>query len=68
MFMKDTETDTLIKVIDPEPLFDPLKESIQGRDQSGQEEQSPMDFSKAQLVFPSGESLPRCWVDPNYQL
>ncbi|HEY9881220.1 MAG TPA: acetyltransferase [Leptolyngbyaceae cyanobacterium] len=66
--MKDAETDTLIKVIDPEPLFDPLKDSIKGCDQSGQEEQSPVDFAKTKLVFPSGESLPRCWVDPDYQL
>lgn len=68
MFMKDVESDSLIKVVDPEPLFDPVKNSIQGLQQSGQEEQPPMEFTKEQLVFPSGEALPKCWVDPNYRL
>lgn len=67
MLMKDVESDSLIKVADPTPLFDPNKTSIQGQQQSGQEEQPPMEFSKEQLVFPSGESLPRCWIDPNYR-
>ncbi|MBD2256019.1 acetyltransferase [Pseudanabaena sp. FACHB-2040] len=68
MFMKDTKSDSLIKLVDPAPLFDPVKSSVQGRQQEGQEEQPPMEFDKSQLVFPSGESLPRCWTDPDYML
>lgn len=68
MFMKDTETNSLIKLTDPVPLFDPLKPSVEGRQQAGEEEQPPEHYAKTQLVFPSGEALPRCWVDPDYQM
>jgi hypothetical protein len=68
MLMKDAESNSLIKLDDPTSLFDPVKTSVQARQQSGQEEQPPMEFDKKQLIFPSGESLPRCWVDPNYTM
>jgi hypothetical protein len=29
--------------------------------------QDPAEFPKAELCFPSGENLPRCWIDPNYR-
>jgi hypothetical protein len=31
------------------------------------EVQDPHHFEKADLFFPSGEALPRCWVDSAYQ-
>lgn len=67
MFVKDIEERTLIKVLNPDNLFDPFQNDIQGRQQAGQEEQPPQAFSKSRLVFPSGEPLPQCWIDPNYQ-
>jgi hypothetical protein len=33
----------------------------------GQEEQDPETFMKQNLVFPSGENLPLCWLDANYR-
>ena len=68
MFVKDTQDQTLIKIVDPEQLFDPVQQQVKGQEQAGQEEQPPRDFDKAQLKFPSGESLPQCWTDPDYQL
>ncbi|HEY9728197.1 MAG TPA: acetyltransferase [Chroococcales cyanobacterium] len=67
MFLKDKETGTLVQVIDIEELFDPNKNSISGQTQAGQEEQNPDSFEKNNLKFPSGEDLPRCWMDTNYQ-
>lgn len=67
MFVKHTEDPALIKVMDPSELFDPFKQAIQGRQQAGEEEQPPQSFEKTQLIFPSGEPLPQCWLDPNYQ-
>jgi hypothetical protein len=68
MFVKDTQDQTLIKVVDPEQLFDPLQPQINGQQQAGQEEQPPRQFEKSRLKFPSGEALPQCWTDPEYQL
>lgn len=67
MFLKDKETDSLVKILEVETLFMPTKSTVSGKIQSGQEEQDPTDFKKESLKFPSGESLPRCWVDANYQ-
>ncbi|MFB8790055.1 MAG: acetyltransferase [Potamolinea sp.] len=67
MFLKDKQTDNLIKIVDIESLINPSKNSISGKVQSGQEEQDTTDFAKESLQFPSGEELPRCWMDADYQ-
>mgnify|MGYP001799492617 CR=1 FL=1 len=67
MFVKLSRDKTLIKVVDTGALFNPLETEIQGWQQSGQSEQPASAFSKAQLMFPSGEPLPKCWLDPDYQ-
>jgi len=48
-------------------LFDPFAASVQGRLHAGEELQEPEAFVKAELIFPSGELLPQCWLDPHYQ-
>ncbi len=67
MFLKDTISGDLVRVDDLDLLFNPLKPTIIGRDQAGEEEQDAMTFIKGQLVFPSGEPLPRCWTDAHYR-
>ncbi len=67
MFLKNKESGELIKVLNIEALFNPNEKAVQGKDQAGQEEQDPASFEKQQLIFPSGESLPRCWMDVDYQ-
>jgi hypothetical protein len=66
MFLHDKSSDTLVKITDLETLFNPLRNEIGGTIQEGQEEQDPTPFAKQDLAFPSGEDLPRCWLDPNY--
>lgn len=68
MFVKDTQDQTLVKIIDPEQLFDPVQQQVKGQQQAGQGEQPPREFDKSRLTFPSGEALPQCWTDPNYQI
>ncbi len=67
MFLKDKQTDDLIEIHNVEELFNPNKNSVSGQVQAGQEEQNPASFKKETLKFPSGEELPRCWTDENYQ-
>ena len=67
MFMKEKATDDLIRIDDTKQLANPQEPSVVGRRQAGEEEQDAKPFGKSDLVFPSGESLPRCWVDADYQ-
>ena len=48
-------------------LFDLFKDEVVGRYQYGEEVQDPEKFKKSDLMFLSGESLPRCWTDPHYR-
>lgn len=56
-----------MKVLNTDSLIDPMEQKISGRIQDGQEEQDPEEISKNDLVFPSGERLPRCWMDVDYR-
>lgn len=67
MLLQETQTGSLIEVVDIQDLINPMQSSIQAQVQRGQEEQSPEPFAKQDLVFPSGEQLPRCWLDPDYR-
>lgn len=67
MYLKHESTGDLVEVLNIEKLFDPFAAEISGRFHAGEELQEPAPFRKADLVFPSGEPLPRCWTDPHYR-
>jgi hypothetical protein len=69
MFLKIHHDDdaSLVEVLDLKQLFDPFATSIKAQIHGGEELQDPQMFSKKDLFFPSGEELPRCWLDPHYQ-
>ena len=67
MYLKDKKTGDLVEVLDVKALADPFRSTIKGRFHVGEELQEPEDINKSNLVFPSDESLPRCWVDFNYK-
>lgn len=67
MLLQEKETGNIIEINDLLALINPVKSTILGQDQLGQEEQDPEEFEKKNLVFPSGENLPRCWIDENYR-
>ncbi|NJP12216.1 MAG: acetyltransferase [Leptolyngbyaceae cyanobacterium RU_5_1] len=67
MFLQNRQTGVLVKVLNTDSLIDPMEQKISGRIQDGQEEQDPEEISKNDLVFPSGERLPRCWMDVDYR-
>lgn len=66
MLLKEKETGNLVKILDVEALLSPTQQKVPGQIQAGQEEQNPETFGKEQLIFPSGETLPRCWLDSDY--
>ena len=67
MFLQEPKTGHLVEILDTKALFDPFQEQVSGRYNVGEELPEPENFSKADLTFPSGENLPRCWLDPNYR-
>jgi len=67
MFLKDKHSGDLVEILDVDALCDPYEPSVRGRYHSGEEMPDPADFRKTGLIFPSGESLPRCWFEPHYK-
>ena len=67
MFLKTRQDDSLLEVLNLQQLFDPFAASVQGRLHAGEEMQDAEAFLKADLLFPSGEPLPRCWLDSAYK-
>lgn len=67
MFLKNTTNGDMVEVLDVASLTDPGHDSVVGRYHAGEELQDPEIFGKAGLAFPSGEALPRCWVDADYR-
>ena len=67
MFLKNRKNGDLVEVLDLDAMYDPNKSSITGRYHAGEEMPEATEFAKSDLVFPSDEALPRCWVDVNYK-
>lgn len=67
MFLKHKPSGGLVEVLTLESMYNPCRTEITGQSHAGEELQDPETFLKSELVFPSGESLPRCWIDPHYQ-
>lgn len=67
MFLKQRTDGELVEVLDTSSLADPFRVEITGRYNAGEEMPDPRTFAKADLVFCSGEALPRCWTDPDYR-
>jgi hypothetical protein len=67
MFLNERTTGHMVEVLSLGDLFDLFKDEVVGRYQYGEEAQDPEKFKKSDLMFLSGESLPRCWTDPHYR-
>lgn len=67
MYLKSKTTGDLVEVLSVADLTNPCRASIPGRYHAGEEMPEPETFTKADLLFPSGEALPVCWTDPSYK-
>lgn len=67
MFLQHKRSGELVEIINTEDLYDPCLNKITGRFHCGEEMQEAENFLKSEMIFPSGESLPRCWLEPNYR-
>ena len=67
MYLRDKKSGDLVEVLDISAMVNPSEQQLQGRFHAGEELQDPEAFRKEALEFPSGESLPRCWIDVAYR-
>ena len=67
MFLKSKAHGELVELLEIQDLYDPFKKEVQGRFHAGEEMQDPEMFLKSELIFPSDEPLPQCWLDPDYK-
>ncbi len=67
MFLLHRPTQVLVEILELSDLFDPFDPDVLGRSHAGEELQDPALFPKAEMSFPSGESLPICWLDGHYR-
>lgn len=67
MFLQHKPTGVLIELTDLSDLYDPCRTELAGRSHAGEELQDLAIYPKSDLIFPSGEALPACWIDPHYR-
>jgi len=67
MLLKKRSSDHMVEILSLVDLMNLNCDEVVGRYQEGEEQQDPEKFKKADLVFLSGEELPRCWTDPHYR-
>lgn len=67
MYLKHKSNGDLVEVLDMGAMINPMTDKVVGRFHSGEEMQEPETFDKQDLGFPSGEPLPKCWVDKDYR-
>jgi hypothetical protein len=67
MFLRHTGNGKMVEVLSLADLFNPNHPKLVGRYHAGEELQDPEKFAKTEMQFPSGEKLPRCWLDPHYR-
>jgi hypothetical protein len=67
MFLMQKNSEKLVEILSLSDLFNPNHPKIIGRFHAGEEMQDAEKFAKDEMSFPSGEALPKCWVDPHYR-
>ena len=67
MFLQHKPSNALVEILTLESMYDPCQNEVTGRLHAGEEMQDPEVFPKSELKFPSGEDLPRCWMDAHYR-
>jgi len=66
MYLRDKTSGDLVEIMDITAMADPCMMQLEGRFHAGEELQDVARFAKDNLEFPSGEALPRCWLDAAY--
>lgn len=66
MYLKHVPTGDMVEVVDLPDVINPASPTIRARSYAGEIMHRAENFLKTELVFPSGEPLPLCWLDSHY--
>lgn len=66
MYLKHVPSGDLIEIIDLPDVINPASPTIRARSYTDENIRRAENFLKTELAFPSGESLPLCWIDSRY--
>jgi hypothetical protein len=67
MLLKTRTSRHMVEVTNLIDLMNLNLDRVAGRYQEGEDQADQEMFDKHDLVFLSGEELPRCWTDPHYR-
>ena len=67
MLLKERSSGHMVEVLGIIDLINLNCDEVVGRYQEGEDVQDPIKLKKEDLIFLSGEELPRCWTDPHYR-
>lgn len=67
MLMMLKESGAMVELSSPAELWNPFVAQVHGCRPAGEEMQDQEAFAKTDLMFLSGEHLPRCWLNPHYR-
>ena len=67
MFLKNRKNGDIVDVERLCDLTNLFHDKVLGRYQVGEELQDQQEFNKVDMIFLSGEELPKCWTDPKYR-
>lgn len=67
MFLTELKSGDLVEILDLATLVNPCAEDVLAQYQHGEDLAEPERLAKSGLRFPSGEPLPRCWLDADYR-
>lgn len=67
MLLKQKSNGHMVEVVNIIELIDLNRDQVSARHQEGEDVQDIDLLSKQDLVFLSGEELPKCWKDPHYR-
>jgi len=68
MFLKNRKNGDMVDIDKIQDLTNLYHDKVLGSYQVGEEVQDPQELTKNELVFLSGEDLPRCWTVPDYRV
>jgi hypothetical protein len=66
MYLKHVPTGALIEVLNLSNIVNPFLFAVRGKSQADEDAADIDFFNKTDLVLPSGEPLPLCWIDRHY--
>ena len=62
VYLKHVPSSELVEVIDLQDVINPASTTVLARSYRNDMQQRAERYPKIELVFPSGEALPACWI------